>query len=73
MTDFLPPPAQARAALAPLVRGDLDDERARRVFATYVWSWITEPGDGVAGRLVASLGPVAALREVVGRTRRRRP
>ena len=66
MKDFLPPPPQARAALAPLVRGDLDDERARRVFATYVWSWITEPGDGVAGRLVAALGAEAALREVIG-------
>ena len=66
MTDFLPAPAQARAALAPLVRGELDDERARRLFATYVWSWIIEPGDGVAGRLVATLGAEAALHEVIG-------
>ena len=66
MKDFLPPPAQARAALAPLVRGDLDGERARRIFATYVWSWIIEPGDGVAGRLVATLGAEAALHEVIG-------
>ncbi len=65
MTDFLPAPAQARAALAPLVRGELDDERARRLFATYVWSWIIEPGDGIAGRLVAALGAEPALREVI--------
>ena len=65
MKDFLPPPAQAHAALAPLVRGDLADERARRVFATYAWSCIIEPGDGVAGRLVSTLGAEAALREVV--------
>lgn len=66
MTDLLPHPAQARNLLAPLVRGDLDEERARRVYAAYAWSWITEPGDGVAGRLVAQLGHEAALHEVAG-------
>lgn len=66
MKDFLPAPAQARALLAPVVRGDLDDERARRLFAAHTWSCLVEPGDGVAGRLVAALGYEPALREVIG-------
>ena len=65
MKDFLPAAAEARSALAPLVRGALDDERARRLFAVHTWSCLIEPGDGVAGRIVAALGPEAALGEVV--------
>jgi DNA processing protein len=66
MKEFLPRPAQARSMLAPFVRGDLDDDRARRMYAAHTWSWLCEPGDGVAGRLVAALGPEAALDEVIG-------
>ena len=65
MRDFLPVAAQARNLLAPLVPGELDDERARRLYAAHTWSWLTEPGDGVAGRLVAALGHEAALNEVI--------
>lgn len=66
MKDFLPPPAHARELLAPLVRGDLDDEQAHRLYAAHTWGCLIEPGDGVAGRLVAALGPEAALGEVIG-------
>lgn len=65
MKDFLPPPAHARDLLAPLVRGDLDDEQARRLYAAHTWGCLVEPGDGLAGRLVAAIGPEAALAEVI--------
>ena len=65
MKDFLPPSAHARDLLAPLVRGDLDDEHARRLYAAHTWGCLVEPGDGLAGRLVAALGPEAALAEVI--------
>lgn len=60
-----PPPREARAALASLVRGELDDERARRLYAVHTWSCLIEPGDGVAGRIVSTVGPEAALGHVV--------
>jgi DNA processing protein len=69
MKDFLPAPAEARAALRPLVSGHLDDERARRLYAAHAWSYLIEPGDGVAGRLVSALGYEDALAEVIGRGR----
>ena len=56
MKDFLPSAAQARALLAPVAPGEVDDERARRLYATHTWSCHAEPGDGVAGRLVGALG-----------------
>jgi DNA processing protein len=65
MKDFLPPAAQARMLLGPLVRGELDDERARRLYAVHTWSCLAEPGDGVAARVVGALGAEAALAEVV--------
>ncbi len=68
MTDLLPDPRTARAALAPLVSVDLDDERARRLYAVHTWSCLVEPGDGIAGRLVAALGHEEALFAVAGRS-----
>lgn len=64
MKDFLP--RDARSLIGPIVRGDLGDERSRRLFAAAAWSCMVEPGDGVAGRLVSALGVEAALREVIG-------
>jgi DNA processing protein len=66
MRNFLPPPREARTLMAPLARGELDDDRALRLFAAATWSCIVEPGDGVAGRLVGALGHEAALGEVIG-------
>ena len=66
MKDFLPPAHETRAAVGPVVRGVLDDERARRLYAAHTWSCLVEPGDGIAGRLVATLGFEDALSEVVG-------
>jgi DNA processing protein len=65
MSDFLPRAHVARAALAPLVRGGLDDDRARGLYATVTWSCLAEPGDAIAGRLVGAAGAEAALREVL--------
>ncbi|MCR2763685.1 DNA-processing protein DprA [Microbacterium sp. zg.B48] len=64
MIDFLPSPAVARTLLTGLVAGEPDDEAARRLFALHAWSCLVEPGDGVAGRVVAALGPEAALAAV---------
>ena len=66
MTDIFPGPREARALLAPLALGELDDDRARGLYAAATWSSIVEPGDGVAGRVVRALGCEQALREVVG-------
>lgn len=58
-------PGAARRALAPLGL-DLTDDEARTRYATVVWCCLTEPGDSVAGRIVAHRGPVAALEAVFG-------
>ena len=42
-----------------------DPERLARLYAAAVWSCLVEPGDGVAGALVGTLGPDAALHEVL--------
>ncbi|GAA3210195.1 DNA-processing protein DprA [Microbacterium terregens] len=64
MTDFLPSPHVARTLLIGLGQGEPDDEAARRLFARHTWSCLAEPGDGVAGRIVAALGPEEALAAV---------
>jgi len=65
MTDFLPNARDARAALLPLVNGELDDERARRLLAVHAWSCLIEPGDAIAGRLVSTMGHEEALAAAV--------
>lgn len=65
MTDLLLDAREARSLLAPLTATELDDHRVRLLTAATTWSCIVEPGDGVAGRVVAALGYEAALREVV--------
>lgn len=57
MTGFDLSDAAARRALGGLGGG----VQAAAVYAAAAWSVITEPGDGVAGRLLAVLGPVEAL------------
>ncbi|MFD4957319.1 DNA-processing protein DprA [Microbacterium sp. NPDC058389] len=54
----------ARAALAPLRLGLSDDEAVDR-YATAMWCQLVEPGDSVAGRVVATHGPVDALERLV--------
>ncbi|GAA3772472.1 DNA-processing protein DprA [Microbacterium kribbense] len=58
-------------AVAALVGADAaaDEQRLQRAYAAAVWSCLVEPGDGVAGRLIAALGPDEALREVIGGAR----
>lgn len=53
----------ADAAVGPLLVDGADDaERVRDAYARAVWSCLLEPGDGVAGALIAALGPLEALR-----------
>ncbi|KQP54600.1 DNA-processing protein DprA [Agreia sp. Leaf283] len=56
-----------RLASAVLADGDaeIDESGAAEVFARASWSGIAEPGDSVAGALVAALGPVQALTALV--------
>ena len=60
-------PAPARRALAGVSNvASLDDAAVLDRYARTVWSAVAEPGDGVAGRLVAALGPVDALASATG-------
>ncbi len=64
MTDPFPPLADLHRAVAPLLLGPVDAERALRAFAAAFWSAVAEPGDGDAGTLIAALGVEDALRVV---------
>jgi DNA processing protein len=59
---------QAQDALGGLVHAATreDEQRGRGAFAAAAWSSIAEPGDGVAGHLVRSLGAWEALEFVRG-------
>ena len=54
MTRFDLSPLGRPRALAPLRRDLADDDGVVERYALVVWSHLTEPGDGVAGRLVAA-------------------
>ena len=56
-----------RAQLNGIVSSGRDDEAVSDVWARAIWSLICEPGDGVAGHLVAALGAEGALREIRAR------
>jgi DNA processing protein len=59
------------AEVAELVRSvagaDLDRDQIEERFARAAWSGIAEPGDGVAGELVATLGAPTALTALIER------
>ncbi len=59
------------AEVAPLIRAiageELEGEALGERFARAAWTGIAEPGDRVAGALVAALGATAALEAVVSR------
>ena len=61
-----------RSQLGEATAPDLDDERVSDAWARAVWSRICEPGDGVAGELIAALGADEALREIRARGSSRR-
>lgn len=64
----LTPPERAdvETALAGLHPGaEHDPERAAELLARVWWSFLVEPGDGVAGALIAEAGAVAALLAVL--------
>jgi DNA processing protein len=56
-----------RAQLGAIVSPGRDDQGISDAWARAIWSRISEPGDGVAGHLVAALGAEGALREVRAR------
>ncbi|GAA1965160.1 DNA-processing protein DprA [Microbacterium deminutum] len=67
MTAFDLTPGVARRALGGTIPSTaLEDDAVLERYAVVVWSHLTEPGDGVAGRLVAQLGAAQALRLVMG-------
>lgn len=53
-----------RAQLEGIVPSGLAEESLSDAWARAIWSLICEPGDGVAGHLVAALGAEGALREI---------
>ena len=53
-----------RAQLAGIVARNATDEAVSDAWARAIWSVICEPGDGVAGHLVAALGAEGALHEI---------
>ncbi|WP_347975726.1 DNA-processing protein DprA [Microbacterium sp. ProA8] len=63
MTSFDLSAGAARRALAPT--GAYDDDDARERYATAVWCQLIEPGDSVAGRLIAAHGAAPALEAVL--------
>lgn len=65
MTAFDLSAAAARTALAPLSTAELTDDDARERYATVVWCHLTEPGDSVAGRVIAARGGAAAALDAV--------
>ncbi|MGL4256547.1 MAG: DNA-processing protein DprA, partial [Microbacterium sp.] len=66
MTRFALDPAAARRALGGHLDAEADDTAAVDRYATVVWAHLVEPGDGVAGRLVAAHGPIRALEVALG-------
>lgn len=58
-------PRAARDALGPLARPSEDDIAVAERFATVVWSHLVEPGDSVAGRIVAAHGAAHGLTGVL--------
>lgn len=65
MTAFDLTPDAARTRLAAVVDADMDDGSVLDAWARAVWSFVTEPGDGVAGSLIEAVGAVEALRRVL--------
>lgn len=66
MTVFGLDDAVVRRHVIGVTGGDeLNDAQVADGFARAAWSVITEPGDGVAGALIAEHGPVEALRAVL--------
>ena len=53
-----------RTQVEGIVSPDRSDEGLSDAWARAIWSQICEPGDGVAGHLVAALGAEGALREI---------
>ena len=61
MTFFSLNETEVRPLLAAITGAELELPEARDTFARSVWTGLAEPGDRVAGVLVAALGPAGAL------------
>jgi len=59
------PTPRIRELVARLVDRSTDDEESEEIAAIAAWTCLVEPGDGIAGRLVAELGAATALRLAV--------
>lgn len=59
-------PAAARRAMGTIAVADEDADALVDRYATIVWSHLSEPGDSVAGRLVAAHGSREALEIAMG-------
>lgn len=66
MTRFRLDLSAARRALGAHVDPSTPDPAILDRYATVVWSHLVEPGDAVAGRIVASHGPVRGLQVAIG-------
>lgn len=66
MTMFGLKEADVAALVRTVTRDDLDREALRLAFARATWTGLAEPGDGVAGLLIAALGADGALEAVIG-------
>ncbi|MCW3494293.1 DNA-processing protein DprA [Microbacterium sp. SSM24] len=65
MNGFRLDPATARSALGGHADTSAADSAVVDRYATVVWSHLVEPGDSVAGRIVASHGPLRGLEIVL--------
>lgn len=66
MTRFRLDAGSARHALGAHASPGADDAAVLARYATLVWAHLVEPGDGAAGRLIGTHGPVRALEVAVG-------
>jgi len=65
MRAFELPMDAIRSLVAALRAGPVDDEAAAEIFARLAWTVIVEPGDQIAGQLLAALGARRALESVI--------
>lgn len=59
-------PPRTLALAAGATGRDVDEAELEALAALATWSCLVEPGDGIAGRAIQALGPVAALQALLG-------
>lgn len=61
MTALVPSPERAREVLSTLCTMPESDDEILDIYASAVWTMLTEPGDRIAGRMIQARGPHRAL------------